>query len=171
MTIADQLKHRQSELKQRYLAQPATAVQTLEARGRVDPERLACHITHPEALNPAGLHPLGGGDGSFVCPVEIMLAGLVSCAGVTLAAVAHAMRIELKSAEIVATGTLDFCGTLAVNKTSPVGLNAVQIRFLIDTSATAEQLEKLIELTHRYCVVWRTLELAPELTTIVEKAG
>lgn len=165
MRTAEELKIRQAELKQSYQANPEVARGRLLARGLVDPGHLVCHLSAPESLNPAGLHPQSGGDGSFRCPVEIMLAGLVSCAGVTLAAVAHSMRLELETAEVLVHGDLDFCGTLAVNKTAPVGLTAIEIEFRITSSASDEQLEKLLALTHRYCVVWRTLETPPPLVS------
>ncbi len=165
MLTAEQLKSKQTELKQTYAANPTAAKGTLTARGRIDAGHLVCQIEYPESLNPAGLHPQSGGNTEFQCPVEIMLAGLVSCAGVTLAAVAHSMRLEFESAEVLVTGELDFCGTLAVNKTAPVALTAIEIEFRISSAMSDEQLEKLISLTHRYCVVWRTLESPPILST------
>lgn len=151
------LKAAQATLKEHYRANPGAALQTLAAEGRVDLDNLAVEITRPEFLNPAGLHPSGGGDGTFACPVEIMLAGLVSCAGVTLAAVATSMKLPLRAATVRAEGDLDFRGTLAVDRAAPVGLTAMRLVFTLDLEAPQESIDKLIELTHRYCVVHRTL--------------
>jgi uncharacterized OsmC-like protein len=41
------------------------------------------------------------------------------------------------------------------------------LRFVIESNATPEQLEKLVSLTERYCVVLQTLRAAPRLTTSV----
>lgn len=163
------LKSRQAELKEQYRSDSAAAKTTLFSEGKVDPANLAVEIQHPPRLNPAGLHPHGGGDNSFVCPVEIMLAGLVSCAGVTLAAVANSMGIELKAAKLRAEGDIDFRGTLAVDRQTPVALTAIRLIFELDSSAGEGQIEKLIELTHRYCVVHRTLDAPPSVAVSVHR--
>ncbi|MEM7457466.1 MAG: OsmC family protein [Planctomycetota bacterium] len=155
---ADSLKQAQATLKEGYKDNGDSALQTLISTGRVDFGNLACDITHPENLNPMGLHPSAGGDGTFVCAVEIMLAGLVGCAGTTMAAVAHAMKLEINSAEITAIGAIDFRGTLAVDREAPVGLTEVKLEFVIDSSAEDDKLDKLVELSKRYCVVHRTLD-------------
>lgn len=159
------LKAAQAERKDFYRAQPASAKQTLVAAGRVDLGNLTVVFEQPEFFSPAGLHPSGGGDGTAACPVEILLAGLVSCAGVTLAAVANSMQLPIAAAQVRAEGDIDFRGTLAVDRTAPVGLTAIRLIFAIDSAAPQTSLEKLIELTHRYCVVHRTLEAPPPIVT------
>lgn len=160
---ASKLRQNQTELKEAYAAEPNSAVQTLSAVGIVDPENLACKLQHPTFLSPAGLHESSGGDGTFACPVEIMLAGLVSCAGVTFAAVANAMRLEIVSCTITAKGTLDFRGTLAVDRDAPVGLTDIELDFSLEGSVAKEKIEKLLELTLRYCVVHETLQNPPKI--------
>jgi len=162
---AAEIKQGQSQLKAQYQQDPGAASGRLRARVVVDPQHLSCQILEPATLNPAGMHPMGGGDGTWVCPVEIMLAGLASCAGVTLAAVADSMKITLRHAAISAVGELDFCGTLAVSRQAPVGLTKVTLQFHLDTDAPAASLQKLIELTERYCVVYRTLQAGPEISS------
>ncbi|MCH2183162.1 MAG: OsmC family protein [Mariniblastus sp.] len=109
------------------------------------------------------MHPASGGDGSFRCPVEIMLAGWIGCFGVTLAAVASSMRLKVESCRLKATGLLDFKGTLAVDRDSPVGLLDLKLKVQIVSQEPAESLEKLIELAERYCVVHQTLASPPSL--------
>lgn len=155
------LKDNQARLKGVYKSEPDRARQTLAARGTVDFANLAVRIDEPKRFDPAGLHPAGGGDGTFACPVEIFLAGLVTCAGVTLAAVATSMRLEIAAAAVRAEGDLDFRGTLAVEREVPVGLTSIRLSFDLASTAPAEQLAKLVELTQRYCVVHRTLEAPP----------
>jgi uncharacterized OsmC-like protein len=165
------LKAAQAALKDHYRANPEAALLTLSAEGRVDFENLAVEITRPAFLNPAGLHPSGGGDGTFSCPVEIMLAGLVSCAGVTLAAVATSMKLAMRSAIVRAEGDCDFRGTLAVDRAAPVGLTALRLVFQLDVDAPQDSIDKLIELTHRYCVVHRTIDAPPQVEVRVERGG
>jgi uncharacterized OsmC-like protein len=157
------LKALQAPLKERYRAEPGTALITLRARGRAD-EGIACSVDTGRTLVEAGLHPATGGDGSLVCSGDMLLQALVACAGVTLRAVATAIGVELRDAHIVAEGDLDFRGTLGVSKEAPVGFAAIRLRFTLDTDATEEQRTTLLRLTERYCVVAQTLRAPPALT-------
>jgi uncharacterized OsmC-like protein len=53
-----------------------------------------------------------------------------------------------------------------------VGFSDIRVRFDLESSAPAEQLDKLVELTERYCVVYQTLLHAPPVgfTLSVEPA-
>ena len=88
----------------------------------------------------------------------MLLQALVTCAGTTMAAVATAMGLEIRSAQIDASGLMDFRGTLGVDRTVPVGLTSIKLQFHIDSDVAAESLDKLIQLTERYCVVLQTLQ-------------
>jgi uncharacterized OsmC-like protein len=59
---------------------------------------------------------------------------------------------------------LDFRGTLAVAKDAPVGFQEIRLRFDLDVDAKQEQIDTLIRLTERYCVVYPTLRNAPKFT-------
>ena len=87
----------------------------------------------------------------------------MGCAGVTLAAVATAMGIELKTARVSAEGDLDFRGTLGVARDVPVGFSRIRLLFELESESPADKLQKLIELTERYCVVFKTLAEAPAI--------
>ena len=91
----------------------------------------------------------------------MLLEALVGCAGVTLAAVATAMGIELETAIVSAEGDLDFRGTLGVARDAAVGFSQIRLRFQIDSQAPADKVHKLVELTERYCVVFKTLAQPP----------
>src|SRR5262245_60076071 len=157
---ADALRQLQAPLKARYKEHPAEARVTLRARGRVQQATLSCQLEGGKPGVPAGLHPAAGGDGSLACSGDMLLEALVGCAGVTLAAVATAMSIELEEATVTAEGELDFRGTLGVAKEVPVGFETIRLVFDVRTSA-ADKLPKLIELTERYCVVFQTLAKPP----------
>jgi len=62
-----------------------------------------------------------------------------------------------------AEGDLDFRGTLGVAKEAPVGFREIRLRFLLDADADRAQLDKLLQLTERYCVVYQTLRAAPPI--------
>lgn len=154
----------QKPLKELYTADPNAAVTTLQATGVVQFDSLTCHLqptrtpTEQKEQTVAGLHPMAGGSDGTVCSVEILLQALASCAGVTLAAVSCAMGLKIESAVVTASGTMDFRGTLAVNREVPTGLTKVDLRFAIQSELPWQQVEKLIELTERYCVVLQTLK-------------
>ena len=92
------------------------------------------------------------------------------CAGVTLAAVAKALGIEIRSGRVVAEGDLDFRGTLGVSKETPVGFTDIRLRFEVDTSASTEQQANLLRLAERYCVIYQTLKNPPRLSATIGSA-
>jgi len=137
-------------------------VVTLRAEGRIG-EGIACRVDTGKALIEAGLHPASGGSGQQACSGDMLLEALVACAGVTLNAVATALGITLRGGEVRAEGDLDFRGTLGVAKDAPVGFRDIRLRFILDTEADRAQLDKLLQLTERYCVVYQTLRAAPPI--------
>lgn len=151
-----QLKALQAPIKERYKQDPAVAVVTLRAEGRIG-EGIACRVDTGKALIEAGLHPATGGSGLQACSGDMLLEALVACAGVTLRAVATALGIELKDAKLTAEGDVDFRGTLGVAKDAPVGFREIRLKLDLDSNAPEDQLKKLIELTERYCVVMQTI--------------
>jgi uncharacterized OsmC-like protein len=156
---AEELKALQAPIKERYRNDPAAAVVTLRASGRIG-EGIACRVDTGRALIDAGLHPASGGTGLQACSGDMLLEALVACAGVTLKAVATALNVSLRDAKLTAEGDLDFRGTLGVAKDAPVGFREIRLKFDLESDASADQLKKLLELTERYCVVMQTLRNA-----------
>ena len=159
---ADELRALQAPIKERYRADAEAAVVTLHAGGRIG-EGVTCSVETGRALLKAGLHPASGGDGLSACSGDMLLQALVACAGVTLNAVATALGIVIRGGEVRAEGDLDFRGTLGVAKDAPVGFRDIRLKFLLETDAERAQLEKLLQLTERYCVVYQTLRAAPPI--------
>lgn len=162
-----ELRSKQAPLKKRYLDTPEDAQITLHAEGNLGSD-LACHVETDIGTVESGLHPATGGDGTQACSGDMLLEALVACAGVTLNTVATAMGIELKDASVRAEGDLDFRGTLGVSKEAPVGFQKIRLTFHLDTDAKQESIEKLIELTERYCVVYQTLQNSPVIDVETE---
>ena len=153
---AEELKNLQAPLKEKYRAEPDSAVIILKAQGKIG-EGISCKVETGRAMIEAGLHPATGGTGMLVCSGDMLLEALVACAGVTLQAVATAIGIEINDGTISAEGDLDFKGTLGVSKEVAVGFRAIRLKFKLDTNASAEQISSLAKLTERYCVVYQTL--------------
>ncbi|HKY98191.1 MAG TPA: OsmC family protein [Gemmatimonadaceae bacterium] len=160
---AEELKSTQAPLKDLYRQTPDAALITLKASGRLG-EGVTCKIETGKALVAAGLHPATGGNGLSACSGDMLLEALVACAGVTLNAVATALGLEVRDAAIDAEGDLDFRGTLGVSKEVPVGFQNVRLRISIDSDASEDQINTLIKLTERYCVVYQTLIRPPAIS-------
>jgi uncharacterized OsmC-like protein len=158
---AEQLRTLQAPLKQRYRDQPDAALITLSATGTVDTASVSCKVDTGRALVQAGLHPATGGTGLEICSGDMLLEALVACAGVTLRAVATALEVPMRAGTLRAEGDLDFRGTMGVAKDAPVGFREIRLSIDLDTDASAEQLDRLLALTERYCVVLQTLRGSP----------
>ncbi len=159
----EELRSIQKPLKERYRDDPGSARITLKAEGRMG-EGITCNVQTGKALAEAGLHPATGGSGMNVCSGDMLLQALVACAGVTLAAVATSIGVDLRNAVIRAEGDLDFRGTLGVSKEAPVGFQHIRLHFDLNTDSSPEEIAKLITLTERYCVVYQTLRQSPRLS-------
>lgn len=158
-----ELRAIQAPLKQRYKDEPRAGSITLKAEGRIG-EGITCSVQTGKALVEAGLHPMTGGSGASACSGDMLLEALAACAGVTLGAVATALGIEIRSGVVKAEGDLDFRGTLGVSKESPVGFSRIRVRFELDSSGSEEELQSLLRLTERYCVVYQTLAHSPQIS-------
>ena len=164
-----ELQELQAPLKERYREDPGAAAITLSASASLG-EGISCSVTTGRAIAEAGLHPATGGDGSQLCSGDMLLEALAACAGVTLRSVATSLEIPVAGGTVKADGVLDFRGTLAVDKTAPVGFSSISLAFDLDTQADDEQLDTLIRLTERFCVVFQTLNRKPELTVTRRRA-
>jgi uncharacterized OsmC-like protein len=153
---SEELRSIQSPIKEQYRTNPELAFITLKAKGNLG-ENISCSVETGKALRVAGLHKATGGSGLLACSGDMLLEALVACAGVTLNAVAASMGIGIKLGGVVAEGDLDFRGTLGVSKEVPVGFKAVRLSFNFESAASDEQLQKLLQLTERYCVVLQTI--------------
>ncbi|HMB77301.1 MAG TPA: OsmC family protein [Kiloniellaceae bacterium] len=166
---AKELRDMQAPIKDRYRADPDSAVVTLAADGDLSGEGIACKLDTGRALVEAGLHPASGGSGLQACSGDMLLEALVACAGVTLKAVATALEIPIKSGKVRAEGDLDFRGTLGVDREAPVGFRDIRLVFDLETDAGEEQLASLLKLTERYCVVYQSLQRKPAMTVALNR--
>ena len=167
---ATTLRALQAPLKERFTAEPAAALITWHARGILEGEGITCRIDRPAGPAVAGLHPATGGTGAELCSGDMLLEALVACAGVTLRSVATVMGIGIRTGSVLAEGDVDFRGTLGVARDVPVGFVAIRLRFVLDTDAAPDALDKLLKLTERYCVVSQSLNVKPAMSVAVGPA-
>ncbi|MDE2008158.1 MAG: OsmC family protein, partial [Rhodospirillales bacterium] len=136
---ASELRALQAPIKQRYRDDPASAQVPARAEARLDPDAIACTIPSWHGEIRAGLHRAAGGDGTLACSGDMLLEALAACAGVTLRAVATAMGITIRGGRVIVEGMWDARGTLGIDRTAPVGLSAISLRFELDTDAPADK--------------------------------
>jgi uncharacterized OsmC-like protein len=168
----EQLRAVQRPLKERYREAPEAALVTLRAQGSLDEQEVACSVQTGRELVRAGLHPATGGSGTLACSGDMLLEALVACAGVTLRSVATSLQIPV-TGTLRAEGDLDFRGTLGVasDNEAPVGFRAIRLVFELDSQSTGEQLDTLLRLTERYCVVFQTVARGVPITCQLRAPG
>jgi len=64
----------------------------------------------------------------------------------------------------VAEGHWDARGTLGVDRTVPIGLTDIALNFELDADADAATLQRLVEMSERFCVIYQTLRAPPRLS-------
>lgn len=168
---AEQLRALQAPLKDEYRSHPEAARVQLRSSGSIQYGSLFCLVQTGQAAVKAGLHPAAGGDGNGACSGDMLLDALVACAGVTMAAVATAMNVPFRQVTITAEGEMDFRGTLGVAKDAPIGITNIQLTYDVHSDAPQAQIDKLVQLTERYCVIYQTLQHPPQITHVVQING
>jgi uncharacterized OsmC-like protein len=163
---AEELRAAQAPIKEKYKSNPESAIQTMSVTGQVLPNQ-ACRLETAAGPVDAGLHPAAGGSGDQACSGDMLLEALVACAGVTFSAVSTAMEIPIEHASITAEGDIDFRGTLGVSRDVPIGFTNIRLKFDVKSDAPQEKIDKLIQLTERYCVIYQTLRQPMEISASV----
>ena len=160
-----ELRELQRPLKQRYRADPTTALLTLRASASQQDSPMACSVDIGRAIYEAQAHTGVGGAGTAACSGDLLLGALAACAQVTYQMVSTAMGVPIASVEVAVEGDLDLRGTLGLDPETPVGFSAIRLAFAVDApDATSEQLASVLEKTERYCVVLQTLTTPPPVT-------
>jgi uncharacterized OsmC-like protein len=161
----------QEPIKDLYRKNAEAAFLTLKAKGTADDSAVTCKVETGRGLALAGIHPKAGGTGQELCSGDMLLEALIACAGVSMRAAAAVLEIPIKSAQISAEGDVDLRGTLGVTEGVPVGFKEIRLRFDIKTDAPQNQLDQLLELTDRYCVIFQTIQNSPKTTVKLHRAG
>ncbi|EHY56377.1 hypothetical protein ABEF92_006817 [Exophiala dermatitidis] len=181
---ANTLRAKQKPLKDKYRSDPSSALVTLSSSGTLDPTStsLTCSLSAGTAARKvAGLHKAAGGEGfdatGELCSGDMLLESLVACFGVTVRAVATSMGIAIKDGSVKVEGDLDFRGTMGIKDADgnavPVGFKKIRlfVRIEVDNDEDKSKLDKLIELSERYCVVLQTLRAGVQVETSLNSDG
>ncbi len=160
----NELREKQAPLKARYRDEPGSAITPLHAQASLDSPGVSVQVGTWAGPVRAGLHLATGGDGGDACSGDMLMEALVACAGVTLRSVALAMQIDIRGGSLQASGNFDASGTLGVAKDVPVGCTDIVVHAELDTDAETDKLERLAQLTERYCVVGQSLRAPVRFT-------
>jgi uncharacterized OsmC-like protein len=101
--------------------------------------------THVRPYKADGDHPavLCGADNGPT-PVEWVLHALTACLTSGIGNIAAARGIRLKKVESTATGNIDLRGILGLSKDVRNGFESIDVNFVVEGDATAEDLEKIV---------------------------
>jgi len=180
---AESLRAKQKPLKDKYRSDPQSALVTLSSTGTLDPTStsLTCSLSSSAAARKvAGLHRAAGGEGfdasGELCSGDMLLESLVACFGVTVRAVATSLGIPIKDGTITTEGDLDFRGTMGIKDPEgnavPVGFTKIRLIVRLDVDEEHKsKVDKLIQLSERYCVVLQTINGGVQVETQLGHIG
>jgi uncharacterized OsmC-like protein len=90
-------------------------------------------------------------------PVEYLLAGLAGCVTTSLVAHAAARGVKIDSIESTLEGDIDLQGLLQLDENVAPGYQGINISFKIESDASEETLQELIELAKKASPVANTV--------------
>lgn len=98
---------------------------------------------------------LGGAD-SGINPVELLLVALGTCQEIVYAAYAAVLGIPLSSVKVDLKGYVDLRGLFGLADV-PSGYSDIRFETRIESDATSEEIQKLVETVEAHCPVLDTL--------------
>lgn len=98
-----------------------------------------------------------GGQDKGANPVELLLVSLGSCQEIMYAAMASMMGIKLEAVKVNLKGSLDLKGLFGMDPSVPPGYQKITYETMLSSSASEEDLRKLIEAVETHCPVLDTL--------------
>jgi uncharacterized OsmC-like protein len=172
MAYSIDLRSVQAPLKEKYRADPTTALVVTEARSAPsdlsDPRHCAvAPAEFPRVTIQAGLHPAAGGAGDTPCSGDILASALAICEESTIRSVAANMGVELESVEVDVSIHWDFRGTMGVDRDVPVGATGIDMRTRVKVKdgVDPERAKRLLASAERYCSTLQTLRNGVEVST------
>jgi hypothetical protein len=74
------------------------------------------------------------------------------------------MGLRIEGGKIDAIGYLDLRGTLGVEPGVLVGFKNIELTIELETDASENDIETLLQMTEKYCVVFQTLVSPPKIS-------
>jgi len=166
------LRSIQTALRDQYRQDPESALVTTAARSvsydLSDPQHcVVAPEAYPEVQISSGLHAAAGGRGDVPCSGDILAAALAICEESTIRSVAANLGIQLEAVEVEARITWDFRGTLAVDRSVPVGALKINLQSNVRVSEGVDEewAQRFLRSAERYCSTLQTLRSGVEVET------
>lgn len=117
------------------------------------------------ATLPVGVHRALGGPHDAPTPGDILCAALASCQDSTVRMVANLLGVEIAFLETSVAGDVDVRGTMIVDRTVPVGFQAMRcdVRMRVKAGTDPRLVDKLKAAAEHSCVVLQTLRKPPRI--------
>lgn len=161
--MRERVLERQEPLRERYRAAPSEAWISDRARTEGGVEQDPFHGTvrageGSEAWG-VGIHRAVGGFHDRPNPGDVLCAALASCYDTTLRMIAERLRLPIEGLSVEVKGEVDVRGTLAVDRSVPVGFQRLTCRLRVrpGPGVSPEELARLAAAAERACVVLQTL--------------
>jgi len=118
-------------------------------------------------LVPVGVHAAVGGKHDAPTPGDLLCAALAACQDSAIRMVANLLGIELLELEVRVTATADMRGTMAMDRSVPVGFQAMScdVKMKVQEGTQPRQVERLQVAAEQCCVVQQTLKSPPRVKT------
>ena len=164
--MAIDLRARQQPLKAAYKADPASARLVHSVHSESMPnDPLRSRISNGHTTWEMAAHQMAGGPEGEACSGDILLAALAGCQEITVKMVAASMGVILDDLRVTVTGEMDFRGTMATDRSVPVGYTHVRCEIAIQAQGDPERLQRMVEKAEQFCVVRQTLQGGASLQT------
>ncbi len=107
------------------------------------------------------------GDNAGMTPMEMLLGAIGGCKSIVFKATAKNLKIAYSKLEIEVEGDFDSAGYMG-DPTVPIGFSAIRTIYHIDTEASKAEIETLIAYVESHCPVAATIDVAPEMSSILK---
>jgi len=102
-------------------------------------------------------------------PVEYALTALAGCVTTTLVYYAAAKGVKIHKVESTLEGDIDLRGLLNLDESVKAGYESIQVNFKIDSDASEETLQELIEIAKKHSPVANTISNATPVNISLSK--
>ena len=162
----------QKPLKAQYKKRPesATVVDHAKTSGEIASDPFNSRVEPMDGCGVSvsiGVHAALGGPHDAPTPGDMLCAALAACQDSAIRMVANLMGIELLELEVRVTATVDVRGTMAMDRTVPVGFQAMtcDVKMEVKEGTEAKKVEQLQVAAQKCCVVQQTLKSPPIVET------
>ncbi len=169
------VREAQAPLRTKYRTAPETALVVDRARTSGKDASDPYHsVVEPMpgcgATLPVGVHRALGGDHGAPTPGDILCSALAACQDSSVRMVANLLGVELEFLEVTVTGDVDVRGTMMVDRSVPVGFQAMRcnVQLRVKDGTDPRLIGKLKTAAEQSCVVLQTLRAPPCVETRFE---